>query len=203
MVAGIVLAVLGIELMPRALEAGPAWAMCLAFVAGGLFFLAVGSLIERLQGRNSGQSQSAAAWLIYFGVAVDLFSDGIMIGIGSTVAFELGLLLALAQVPADIPEGFATIATFRRKGIARYRRLMPTGLLAVPIFLGATLGYWVLLGRPVVYRMATLAFTAGLLLSVVVEEMIREAHRGEESRWDVLGLVGGFSLFALLTSYFG
>jgi ZIP family zinc transporter len=126
-----------------------------------------------------------------------------MIGTGTTVAFELGLLLSVAQVPADIPEGFATIATFRRKNIARKRRLLLTALLAVPILLGATLGYWLLLGRPIVYRMAVLAFTAGLLLSVVVEEMIREAHRGEESRWDVLGLVGGFALFVLLACSLG
>jgi ZIP family zinc transporter len=70
--AGIVLAVVGVELMPEALRTGPDWAMCLAFVAGGVFLLAVDKLIERFQGRRPGKSGSAAAWLIYFGVAVDL-----------------------------------------------------------------------------------------------------------------------------------
>lgn len=38
-----------------------------------------------------------------------------MIGAGTTIRAGLGLLLAVAQVPADVPEGFATIANFRAK----------------------------------------------------------------------------------------
>lgn len=51
--------------------------------------------------------------MIYFGVAIDLFSDGLMIGTGATIATSLGLPLAIDQIPADVPEGFAVIANFR------------------------------------------------------------------------------------------
>ncbi len=37
--AGIVLAVVGLELMPEALTATPPWVPILAFVAGGAFFI--------------------------------------------------------------------------------------------------------------------------------------------------------------------
>lgn len=205
MAAGIVAAVVGIELMPKALEAGPAWAIVLAFVAGGGFYVLLDYFVDRLQARQAGGVQigSGAAWAIFFGVAVDLFSDGVMIGTGSTINVSIGLLLALAQVPADVPEGFATIATFQRIGVPRGRRLLLSGAFAVPILLGATVGFWVLRGQPQFYKMATLAFTAGVLMSVVVEEMVKEAHRGEESRWAAMALVGGFGLFAVITSYFG
>ena len=196
--AGIVLAVVGMELMPQAIRSGPAWVMVVAFVAGGLFFILVDWVVESRTG-----GERAGAWAIFFGTAVDLFSDGVMIGTGSTITFSLGLLLALAQVPADIPEGFATMATFRATGMNRRTRLLLSSAFAVPILLGASLGYWALRDAPAVYKMTTLAFTAGVLISVVVEEMVKEAHRDEESRWAALGVVGGFGLFALITAYVG
>ena len=47
-----------------------------------------------------------------------------------------------------------------------------------------------------VWQMATLAFTAGILLSVVVEDMVQEAPRGAESRWAALALVSGMRVCA-------
>ncbi|HSL43673.1 MAG TPA: hypothetical protein VK897_09595 [Anaerolineales bacterium] len=44
--AGIVLAVMAVELMPRALAGEPAWAVVAAFVAGGGFFVLVDSLLD-------------------------------------------------------------------------------------------------------------------------------------------------------------
>jgi len=81
----------------------------------------------------------AGAWVIFLGVAIDLFTDGVMIGTGSTVATGLGFLLALGQVPADIPEGLATIITFKQQGIPRRKRLQLAAALAVPIFVGQPL----------------------------------------------------------------
>jgi ZIP family zinc transporter len=43
---------------------------------------------------------------------------------------------------------------------------------------------------------------AGILLTVVIEEMITEAHREEDARFAALFLVGGFALFALVSVYF-
>lgn len=199
--AGIVLAVVGIELMPQALEAEPPWIVLLAFVAGGGFFIGIDHLIGLVKSRFGDTTTSAAPWSIYIGVAVDLFSDGIMIGTGSTIAMSLALLLALGQVPADIPEGFATIATFKKQNIPRRIRLVLAASFAIPIVLGTTIGYWAVRGQPALVKLALLAFTAGILLTVVVEEMVSEAHEGDEARSAALMLVGGFALFALIATY--
>lgn len=199
--AGVVVAVVAVELMPRALEAEPAWAIVLAFVLGGLFYAAVDWTIQRLNDRYGGEG-GAGPWVIFFGVSVDLFSDGIMIGTGSTVAVGLGLLLALGQVPSDIPEGFATIANFRRLGLPRRRRLLLAAAFAAPIFLGATLGYWLMRDAPELYRLLLLTFTAGVLSTLVVEELVPEAvEEVPEHPLSSLAFVGGFALFALLSAY--
>jgi ZIP family zinc transporter len=125
-----------------------------------------------------------------------------MIGTGSIIDPAFGLLLAMGQVPADIPEGFATIATFKAQGIPRAKRVLLSASFALPILLGTTLGYWAVRGQPEVVKFSLLAFTAGILLTVVIEEIVTEAHEQEDARWASMFLVGGFALFALITVYF-
>jgi len=134
---------------------------------------------------------------------MDLFSDGIMIGTGTVVSSSLALLLALGQVTADLPEGFAVIANFKSKGVPRAKRLLIGAAFTVPILLGATIGYWAVRGQPEIVKFTLLAFTGGVLTTVVVEEMVPEAHQGEEARYASLALVGDFALFALVSAYFG
>lgn len=125
-----------------------------------------------------------------------------MIGTGSNIGVGLGLLLALGQVPADIPEGFATIVTFKEQGLARSRRVLLAASFAIPILLGATLGYFGVRGQPEIVKLALLAFTAGILVAVAVEEMIPEAHEAGNPRYAPLALVSGFALFSLISVYF-
>ncbi len=153
-----------------------------------------------------GEEGNAGPWVIWFGVAVDLFSDGVMVGTGSTVAVGLGLLLALGQVPADIPEGLATISNFRSAGVERTTRMLLSAAFAVPIFLGATVGYWAMRGQPEPYKLMLLTFTAGVLTTLVVEDLVPEAHEEvggaeNEPRVAALVFIGGFVLFALISAY--
>jgi len=201
--AGVVLAVVGVELMPQALQADPPWLIVLAFATGGVTFMFVDRAIGLAKSRTGdANAHGARIWAIFLGVAVDLFSDGLMIGTGSTITLSLGLLLALGQVTADVPEGFATIAAFKRQGMPRYVRLLLAVSFALPVLLGATLGYWIVRDQAETVKLALLAFTAGILTTVTVEEIIPESHRDEEARLATLVFVGGFALFTLLSIYF-
>jgi ZIP family zinc transporter len=202
--AGVVLAVVGVELLPQAVRVEPPWMIVLAFIAGGGFFVLVDGVVERV-GKGAGKSDRphAGTWAIFVGVAVDLLSDGLMIGAGSTITLDLGLLLALGQVTADIPEGFATIAAFRQQGLPRRARLLLAASFVVPVLAGAALGYWVVRGRGDALKLALLSFTAGVLTTLVVEGMIPQAHELGEARLATLIFVGGFALFTLLSLYLG
>ncbi|WP_299039619.1 ZIP family metal transporter [uncultured Pseudokineococcus sp.] len=199
--AGIVLAVVGLELMPQALQATPPWVPILAFVGGGAFFLGVERLLDYVKNRMGGGQGATGPLAIFTGVSLDLFSDGVMIGTATLLNPSLGLLLALGQVPADIPEGFAAIATLRRAGIARRTRVLMALSFTAPVLLGAALGYFALRQAPEVLTLSVLALTGGALTSVVVEEMIEEAHQGQTSRLGPIALTAGFALFALISVY--
>lgn len=206
--AGIVLAVVGLELMPAALDGNAPWIPLVAFVAGGAAFVGLDKAAKRLQGgrdRADGEESTsrARALGIFSGVSLDLFSDGVMIGTGALVNPGLGLVLALGQVPADLPEGFAAIATMRRAGVPRLRRVLLAASFTIPTVLGATLGYFALRDAPEIATLSVLALTGGVLLSVVVEEMISEAHDGETSALGAVLLTAGFSLFAAVSIYVG
>lgn len=197
---GVVLAIVGLELMPQAFGTTMPWVPILAFVAGGAAFLGLDRLSGFVEARL-GLEKAGGAFGIFSAVALDLFSDGVMIGTGTLIDPTLGFLLALGQVPADVPEGFAAVASARRAGVHRPARVVMALSFAAPILLGATLGFFALRGAPLLLTVSVLAVTAGALTSIVVEEMIPEAHEGETSQAGVLFLLAGFALFALLSVY--
>ena len=200
--AGIVLAIVAVELVPRALASTSGWVVGAAFGLGGLAYIGLQFLVERAQRRAGGGRPEM--WMVYIAVAVDLFSDGLMIGAGTAVGTSLALVLALGQVLADIPEGYATIANLRRNGVPRTRRLLLGAAFAIPVLLAATLAYYLLRGQAEAVKMAALVFTAGLLTVASVEDMIGEAHESAaDARGSVLSLVGGFVLFTFVSSGLG
>ncbi len=201
--AGIVLAVVGLELMPEALQGTPPWLPLLAFIVGGAIFIGLDRVIGYVQARLGGTEKQAGALAIFSGVSMDLFSDGVMIGTGTVVSPGLGFLLALGQVPADVPEGFAAIATMRSAGITRKRRILMAAAFAIPIMLGAAIGYFALQSAPAIVTLSVLALTGGALTAVVVEEMLAEAHKGESSRVGPIFLTSGFALFGAISVYVG
>lgn len=200
--AGIVIAVVGLELMPQALTATRPWIPIVAFAVGGGFYLGAGQALRRIRARR-GDRGASGPLLIWLGAAIDLFSDGVMIATGSVIDPQLGLLLALGQTPADVPEGFAAVASLRGANVPRGMRLgLAAGFVAV-IMLGAALGFYVVRGRPDIVTVSLLAFTGGALTSVTIEEIVPQAHRTEDAWTATAALVGGFSLFALISAYFG
>lgn len=201
--AGIVLAVIGLELMPQALGAELSWVPLLAFIAGGALFIGLDRLVGVVKARLGGTDRQAGAVTIFSGVSIDLFSDGVMIGTGTILNPALGLLLAIGQVPADVPEGFAAIATMRRAGIPRQQRMLFAAGFTIPILLGATLGYFALREAPEIITLSVLAVTGGALTAVVIEEMVTEAHEGDTSRLGPIALTAGFAIFGAISVYSG
>ena len=100
--AGILLAVVAVELMPEALRQAPPWIVITSFTAGGLVFIALDHFLENIRTR-AGKSSRSGPWTIYASVAIDLISDGIMIGVGSVVSERLALVLARAGTGGRSP----------------------------------------------------------------------------------------------------
>ena len=201
--SGIVIAIVAVELMPNALGTLAGWWVALAFALGGIAYIALEAIVERLQGNKDGAGRSRM-WMIYAAVAVDHTSDGLMIGTGAAVSSSLALILAAGQVLADVPEGYATVANFRDKGVPRPKRLLFTASFFLYVVGSAMASYFLLRDAPEQMKMAGLVFVAGLLTVAAVEDMLEEAHQADtDSRRSVLAFIGGFTLFTPVSAGLG
>ncbi len=228
--AGIVLAIVAVELIPEALARISPWWVALAFGLGGLAYIAIDKIVDRLQddsgqgtdenrdedkandkakGKAKGKDKakgggSKGMWMIYIAVATDLASDGLMIGSGSAVSSQMALALALGQVLADVPEGYATIANMKEKGVPRGRRILLSASFAIPVLSMAALAFFVLRGQSDIWKMSALAFVAGLLALAAVEDMISEAHESkQDTASSLLLFTAGFVLFIMVSAGVG
>ena len=138
--------------------------------------------------------------MIYIAVAIDLASDGLALGAGSAVSTSLALVLASGQILADVPEGYASIATFRSNGVPRPRRLLLSTSFVSFCTAGAVLAHFGLRQAPESIQKAALVVVAGLLTLAAVEDILDEAHDSkEDSKRSLLAFLFGFVLFTLVS----
>jgi zinc transporter, ZIP family len=200
-VAGVLLAIVATELIPKVIIAKPVWATILALFLGGAFFVQVNQLLNLSKNRLRGVDHNTVSWVIFLSMAIDLFGDGLMIGTSLTIAPHLGVMLASARVVAHIPEGFVTNAEFKSQKMPRTERFLLLAALIIPVWLGATLGYLGLRGQAELPKLIVLAFTTGTLIVAIVEEILPEAHRTQDTNGSTLTFIGSFALSMLFSAY--
>ena len=200
--AGVAVAVVSVELMPQILEEIAPWQLVGGFCLGAAAsVLMVKGVRHAMRSFNLG---GAGPWKVYLAVAVDLMGDGLMIGIGSAVSGGLGLMLALSQVVANIPGGFAALANLRDNDVSRTIRLGAAASLFVPVFIGAGFGFYLLRREPTALQNAALAFVVGMLLLATIEDLVPEADEPKTRRTvTTAAFAAGFAFFALISLYFG
>lgn len=194
---GVVVAVVAVEIMPRAVPALAGWLLATAFLTGGVVYLGAQWLIAS---RSQGQERM---WMIYLAIATDLFSDGLLIGAGASLGGGLGLVLALGQVLADVPEGAASAMTFRSNDVPRPRRLLLSMATVIPVLTGAVVSYLLLRNRPERWQLTALVGTAGVFTVAAFEDMISEAHETSDTTLSTVALLLGFAAFTLVAAGLG
>ncbi len=199
--AGVLLAIASTELIPRVLIAKPVWATILALFLGGACFIWVNQLLKLSKNRLRGIDLNTVSLAIFLSIAIDLFGDGLMIGTSLTISPNLGVVLASARVVAHIPEGFVTNAAFKSQKMSRTERFLLLAAFIIPVWLGATLGYWGLRGQAELLKFVVLAFTTGALMVAIAEEIIPEAHQNQDTNWSTLTFIGSFALSMLFSAY--
>ncbi len=199
--AGVVLGIVGVDLLPRSLLATTPWVVLIAFAAGSLFYVGLDWAAALIHTQTDEAPAKRGPWVLVLGNAVDFLSDGVLVGAGSSVHQGVGFVLAFGLFISNVPSGIATGATLKRSGVARRQRIVIAAGFAMTVLAGTGIGYWTLHGRPPIVRLSVLMFTAGMLVLLVVEEMIPRAHRADEARLAALLFAAGFLAFATIALY--
>ena len=186
------------------------WLTALAgFLGGGLLlFLGDRFFTRHLESRFSAEGSPKSlkrSVMLVVSITLHNIPEGMAIGVAfGSVAFGLegstlagAWLLALGIGTQNLPEGMAVSVPLRREGFSRKQAFFFGQLsgIAEPIagVLGAILVLKVHAALPFL-----LAFAAGAMIYVVVEELIPESQTNENKAWMALFTLVGFSLMMVL-----
>ncbi|MGB3627522.1 MAG: ZIP family metal transporter [Henriciella sp.] len=199
--AGIAIAIVSVELMPRAMDSAAMWAIGLAFIAGAIASLGIAKAVNGFSERAGG---TTSAWMVYAAIMADLVSDGLITGAGSAASLELGVFLAGSQLVANLPGGFAASSNLRKQDVSRRMRLIAGVVITLPTFLSAAIGYLLLRSAPAEVQAICLAAIAGLLVAATLEDLIPEGNVPRPPRWSTtLALAIGFAAITALSGLIG
>ena len=188
------------------------WLPALAgFLLGGVFLFTVDRILPHI---HPGLSSNAAegievSWkrttLLLTAITLHNIPEGLAVGVAfGAVAMEGGTTLAAALALAlgigiqNLPEGTAVSLPLRGAGLSRSKSFFYGQLSAVVEPVAAVIGAaLVTLARPLLPY--TLAFAAGAMIYVVVEEVIPESQRSEKNTdWATGGAMVGFAVMMFL-----
>lgn len=208
--AGLMLAIVALDMVPEAIEAAPWLPMTpLVLVAGFLVTYLLNCWIDKSahhEDKNNphhcacGHHDLHTAGIV-LAAAVALHNVPVGMAVGAAVAVE-GVCLAsvLAAVTIglhNLPEGMSIAIPLLHNGSKTWKAIAVAALSGVPTVLGALLGYFVGNQAPAALA-AALALAGGAMLYVVFFELLPEAFLQWKSRWSMLATVVGFALGVLL-----
>lgn len=183
----------------------------IGFLLGGAVLFGIDKLLPHLHvGLPDAQSEGLkTTWqrsvLLILAITLHNIPEGLAVGVAfgaagvgmSGASLSGAIALALGIGLQNFPEGLAVSAPLRRSGLSRRKSFWFGQLSAVVEPIGG------LLGAAAVFSMRqllpfALAFAAGAMIYVVVEELIPEAQQGEHSDIATIGLMIGFAVMMLL-----
>ncbi|MCG8469430.1 MAG: ZIP family metal transporter [Gemmatimonadetes bacterium] len=219
--AGIMLAASFWSLLAPSIEiagarGGIPWMPALVgLLAGGLFLRLADALLPHLHpglARSEAEGPTTTwrrATLLVLAITLHNIPEGLAVGVGFAGAgaaealtggvstFESAVALAIGIGIQNVPEGLAVALPLRREGSTRLRAFWYGQLSAVVEPVAAVLGAWavVLVSAALPYA---LAFAAGAMIYVVVEELIPEAQAAGNEDLAAFATLLGFALMMVL-----
>lgn len=135
--AGVMLAVVALDLVPSILVGGT-WREGLLGLASGGFSLAWADTL--FQGEASSSNWAALGYLVMLGIALHDFPEGIAIALGTRLKVRTGMAIAMGVGIHNIPEGMAMAVPLLNGGVSRVRVLLQVLLVATITPLGTIAG---------------------------------------------------------------
>ncbi len=190
----------------------PKWLPAVSgFLMGGAFLWLMDKLLPHLhQGLRLDQAEGIKThWrksvLLVTAITLHNIPEGLAVGVAfGAVAAGLpsadltgAIALALGIGLQNFPEGMAVAIPLRREGLSAGRSFFYGQLSAMVEPLAAVSGAAAVLSMRAILPYA-LAFAAGAMIYVVVEEVIPEAQRDENSDVATLGAMVGFAVMMFL-----
>ncbi len=190
----------------------PGWLPAVVgFLLGGLFLWLVDKILPHLhQGLATNQAEGIKThWqrsvLLVLAITLHNIPEGLAVGVAfgavaagiPSASLTSALALALGIGLQNFPEGMAVSLPLRGEGLSRGRAFMLGQLSGIVEPIAGVLGALAVLTMQSILPYA-LAFAAGAMIYVVVEELIPESQRGASTDIATIGVMFGFALMTFL-----
>ncbi|MFD2933638.1 ZIP family metal transporter [Spirosoma flavum] len=201
--AGVVFSVVAVEILPDIVRLHDPWLTVVGFGLGIGLMLLIRHLTEssaETPDSTSTKGSTPGSFPIAFllAIGVDLFIDGLLLGIGFAAGAKEGILLAFALGVEVFSLGLATVTSLREDGISRSRVIRLLLSLSGTFFVSTLIGATLLHNLPEQGLDIVLSFGLAALLFLVTEELLVEAHESKEKPWLTAMFFGGFLLFLII-----
>ncbi len=196
--AGVVFSVVAVELLPDVVKTHAPLPLIIGFTLGFLLMIGIRKFTEENEVKTANVLQQKVPVSLLMAIAVDIFIDGLLLGIGFTAGNTEGVLLAIALSVELLSLGMATATELGENNISKQKSIVLIAALAMVFFISAVLGATLL--HNLSHNALEVVFSFGLsaLLFLVTEELLIEAHEEKETVWHTAAFFGGFLLFLIL-----
>ncbi len=181
------------------------------FLLGGAFFVLLDKILPHLHiGRSSDKVEGLkTSWkrsmLLIMAITIHNIPEGLAVGVAfgalanspDIVTLTSAVAVALGIGLQDFPEGAAISIPLRREGFSRGKAFFIGQLSGFVEPIAAVIGAYLVVTITQILPYA-LAFAAGAMIFVVIEELIPESQQGEESDFSTIGALVGFALMMFL-----
>ncbi|MFF4797784.1 ZIP family metal transporter [Streptomyces sp. NPDC001351] len=207
---GLMLGVVGLDLLPEALKAAGEEvfgvpAALLLFVAGFLLAHLVERLLAARQAAHGGEESNGRAPEVGLTAASAMvghsYMDGVAIGAAFQVGGGMGAAVTLAVVAHDFADGFNTYTITSLYGNARRKALTMLFADAVAPVAGAASAAFVTIPQGLLG--GYLGLFGGVLLYLAAAEILPEAHHEHPARSTLLCTVAGAAFIWLVVGLAG
>lgn len=206
--AGVVFAVVTVEIVPGVMRAHRPGETIVGFAIGVAAMLGIRALGRKGEAEGDPSPATTSSLApgrfpsgMVAGVAVDVAVDGLMLGVGFAAGGKAGRLLALALTVELVSLGLATSTALGKVGVGAARRGALTSGIALLFTASAVLGLTLLGHLPPHVLAGVLSFGAAALLFLVTEELLVEAHEEPETPLLTATFFAGFLLILILGMY--
>ncbi len=215
--AGVMIAASYWSLLAPAIEMSeggpvPVWVPAVVgFLLGGVFLriidmilphLHLGEPIEKAEGIKTNFQRTT---LLVLAITLHNIPEGLAVGVAfgavaaglDSATLPAAIALAIGIGIQNFPEGVAVSMPLRREGMSRLKSFWYGQLSGIPEPVAGVIGALIVISSRAILPYA-LAFAAGAMIFVVVEEVIPEAQRGGNTHLATAGVMIGFAVMMTL-----
>lgn len=197
--------------MAEAMGMNPVVTAVLGFLSGGAFLLLVDNLLPHLHpGLNMNEAEGVkTSWqrsvLLVLAITLHNIPEGLAVGVafgalgvaGTGSSLGAAIALAVGIGIQNFPEGAAVSIPLRRENVSRRKAFFIGQSSGIVEPIAGVIGAALVVTMQPLLPFA-LAFAAGAMIYVVVEELIPEAQQHGSSDFSTTGAMMGFAVMMLL-----